>query len=100
MAHLFENVEKTEVTKTEKEEVMPAPEGTPLYLQIAWENAWSVPPGEKPHGEYIGKIKTEHGIYYFYQENNKYWFETEYTRQQAERKKRERESRWKYGRYG
>lgn len=70
---------------------MPAPEGTPLYLQIAWENAWSVPPGEKPRGEYIGEIKTEYEIFYFYQENDKYWFETEYTRQQAERKKREGE---------
>lgn len=83
---------------------MPAPEGTPLHLRIAWESAWSVPPGEKPHGEYIGEIKTEHGIFYFYQEKEKYWFETEYTRQQAalaeERKKRARESRWKRGRYG
>lgn len=83
---------------------MPVPEGTPLHLRIAWENAWSIPPGEKPRGEYIGEIKTEYGIYYFYQEKDKYWYETEYTRQQAalaiERKKRERENRRKYGRYG
>lgn len=83
---------------------MPAPEGTPIHLQIAWENAWSFPPGQKPPGEYIGKIQTGRGTYYFYQDGEKYWYENEYDRQQAEKEAERRRRRWKdysrNGRYG
>lgn len=80
---------------------MPAPEGTPEKLKIAWENAWSVPGGERPHGEYIGKIKTEHQTYYFYKDQDKYWYETEYGRQQAEKQARVKRQKWEKGqKYG
>ena len=83
---------------------MPVPEGTSEKLKIAWENAWSVPPGERPHGDYIGKIQTVHHTYYFYQDHDKYWYETEYDRQQAETLARVKRQKWenrrKYGYYG
>lgn len=83
---------------------MSIPMEIPTYLQIAWENAWSFPLGQKPPGEYIGKIQTSHGTYYFYQEGEKYWYENEYDRQQVEREAERRKRRWKEhnrsGRYG
>lgn len=83
---------------------MPAPEGTLVHLQIAWENAWSVAPGQKPPGEYIGKVKTEHEIFYFYQDGEKYWYENEYDRKRAEKEVERRKRRWKEcrqnGKYG
>lgn len=98
MAYLFAHVEET---TAERGKAMPVPEGTQTELKIAWENAWSIPPGERPRGEYIGNVKTEYGIYYFYKENNNYWYETEYSRQQAEKQSRVKRQQWENGRkYG
>lgn len=72
---------------------MSSPEGLTPELQEAWENAWSTP--GQPPGAYIGSVERAGEIFYFYQEGQKHWFETEYSRrkrkEQAEKKRQERQ---------
>lgn len=74
---------------------MSAPNGTPLQLRVAWEEARSIPSGLCTPGQYIGQINTEHGIFYFYKEGDKYWYKSEFDRQQEEKAAKRKRQVWK-----
>ena len=46
-------------------------------LEIAWNSATSIVPGESPHGEYIGTIEKCTIAYHFYKENGAYKYISE-----------------------
>lgn len=45
-------------------------------LQTAWQQAYSVPPGTRPPGSYIGSIEKNGRVYEFYKDGNAYWYES------------------------
>ena len=62
--------------------------GTMEDLDKIWEQARSLPDG--PRGRYIGAKHTEYNTYFFYEDGEEYFYETDYDRRRRKELKNAR----------
>lgn len=60
-------------------------------LKLAINNAWSVSPDHVPPGIFIGAVKTEHTTFFYYQDGENYYYESDFDRQMRAKQKEKKQ---------